>query len=234
MSRSKMVRGNPTDLSKNGASKREKIREMLSAVENYNPQEIAEIVGTTPANVWKEKSKLKTEGLILRSQRRRLQVSERKDEMVIIPGDGRRKVSSDFYNYSPHYRFFNIRGLDEEGLKTLYSELKDGKKPADIIAQYGFHPEVVEKEYQRFLGLNEHKIIGAFQKEVIPYFRFALTVDLVDKFDREGFLSVNEFKELIELSLNRDEILRKRLEAKRNQLNRDEILRKRLEAKRIN
>ena len=156
---------------------------------------------------------------MLRSQRRKLQVSERKDEVIIIPEDGRKRRSLDSYNYSPHYRFLDVRELDEEGLKTLYTEMKDGKKPADIIARYGFHPEVVEKEYQRFLRLNEHNIIGAFQKQIIPYFRFVLNVDLVDKFDREGFLSVNEFKELIELRLNRDEELRKKLEAKRNQLN---------------
>ena len=220
MSHDKMNRADTPDLPTTVQTKKEKIREMLSAVENYNTQEIAKFVDTTPAYVWKEKSKLKTEGLMLRSQRRKVQVSERKDEVIIIPEDGRRRRSLDPYNYSPHYRLLNVRELDEEGLKTLYTEMKDGKKPADIIARYGFHPEVVEKEYQRFLRLNEHNIIGAFQKQIIPYFRFVLNVDLVDKFDREGFLSVNEFKELIEVRLNRDEELRKKLEAKRNQLNR--------------
>jgi DNA-binding MarR family transcriptional regulator len=202
---------------KMGANKREKIREMLSSPENYNNQEIAESVGTTPANVSKEKSKLKTEGLMLRSQSRKLQVSERKDEVFFIPEDGRRRRSLDSYNYSPHYRFIDVRELDEEALKTLYSELNDRKKPGVIIARHGFHPEVVEKEYQRFLRLNENSVIGAFQKKLAPFLQCALNVDLSSKLDKEGYLSEDEFREFIELRLNGDLEVQRKLDARRNQ-----------------
>ena len=37
-------------------SKRKKIRDMLTSDKDYSAQEIAKAVGTTPGNVWKEKS----------------------------------------------------------------------------------------------------------------------------------------------------------------------------------
>ena len=135
------------------------IRDMLTSDKDYSAQEIAKAVGTTLGNVWKEKSRLKANGFESRSQSmRRVQVSESKDETNFIHQDGRRRATPDIYNYNHHYRFLNIRDLDEDGLKTLYTELKNGKKPVDIIAQHGFHPEVVEKEYQRFSRLNGHNI----------------------------------------------------------------------------
>jgi hypothetical protein len=220
MSDDKTNRADTSDLPTTGQTKREKIREMLSAAENYNTQEIAKLVDTTPAYIWKEKSKLRTEGLMFISQRKKVQVSERKDEVIMVPEDGRRRRSLDSYNYSPHYRFLNVREIDEEGLRTLYTELKDGKKPADIIARYGFHPEVVEKEYQRFLRLNEHSIIGAFQKKIKPLVRSVLNIDLVEKLEKEGYLSEDDFGILIKNKLNEPSVLKRNLEARRNRLNR--------------
>ncbi len=48
----------------------------------------------------------------------------------------------------------DVPQLDSEGLKILYREFKSGKKPIDILAEYGFHPEIVEGEYQRFMQLS--------------------------------------------------------------------------------
>ena len=210
-----------TSLSKlpeRSTSKRKIIRDMLTSDKDYSAQEIAKIVGTTLGNVWKEKSKLKANGLEISSQsRRRLQVSESKDETIFIPQDGRRRVTPDIYNYNHHYRFLNIRDLEEDGLKTLYTELKDGKKPADIIAQHGFHPEVVEKEYQRFSRLNEHNILGSFQKKIIESLSCIGNMNLTSKLEKEGHLSVNEFIELIRLRLNQDIEIQNKLERRRNE-----------------
>jgi hypothetical protein len=155
---------------------------------------------------------------LVRSQsRRRVQVSESKDEMIFIPQDARRRATPDIYNYNHHYRFLNIRELDEDGLKTLYTELKDGKNPADIIAQHGFHPEVVEKEYQRFSRLNEHTIIGSFQKDIVDSLRCITNMTLISKLKKEGYLSVDEFIELIEIRLNLDSEVQNKLERMRNE-----------------
>jgi biotin operon repressor len=199
-------------------SKRKMIRDMLTSDNDYSAQEIAKAVGTTPGNVWKEKSKLKANGFESRSQSmRRVQVSESKDETNFIHQDGRRRATPDIYNYNHHYRFLNIRDLDEDGLKTLYTELKGGKKPVDIIAQHGFHPEVVEKEYQRFSRLNEHNILGSFQKKIVDSLSCIGNMTLTSKLEREGHLSVNEFIELIKLRLNQDIEIQNKLERRRNE-----------------
>jgi biotin operon repressor len=207
-----------SNLPERSTSKRKIIRDMLTHDKDYSAHEIAKVVGTTPGNVWKEKSKLKANGLQIGSQsRRRGQVSESKDETIIIPQDGRRRATPDIYNYNHHYRFLNIRDLDEDGLKTLYTELKDGKKPVDIIAQHGFHPEVVEKEYQRYSRLNEHNILGSFQKKIVEPLSCIGNMTLTSKLEKEGHLSVNEFIELIERRLNQDIEIQNKLEGRRNE-----------------
>jgi len=199
-------------------SKRKMIRDMLTSDKDYSAQEIAKAVGTNLGNVWKEKSRLKANGFESRSQSmRRVQVSESKDETNFIHQDGRRRATPDIYNYNHHYRFLNIRDLDEDGLKTLYTELKNGKKPVDIIAQHGFHPEVVEKEYQRFSRLNGHNILGSFQKKIVDSLSCIGNMTLTSKLEREGHLSVNEFIELIKLRLNQDIEIQNKLERRRNE-----------------
>lgn len=206
-----------SNLPKRSTSKRKLIRDMLASDKDSSADEIAKFVGTTPGNVWKEKSKLKADGVIRSQSGRRAEVSESKDETIIIPQDGRRRATPDIYNYNHHYRFLNIRDLDEDGLKTLYTELKDGKKPVDIIAKHGFHPEVVEKEYQRFSRLNEHNIVGSFQKKIIESLSCIGNMTLTSKLEKEGHLSVNEFIELIRLRLNQDIEIQNKLERRRNE-----------------
>ena len=44
-----------------------------------------------------------------------------------------------------------------------------GKKPAEIIAENGFHPELVENEYQRFSKFTEHDI-DVLAKKILSRF----------------------------------------------------------------
>ena len=95
--------------------------------------------------------------------------------------------------------------------------MKDGKKPVDIIAKHGFHPEVVEKEYQRFSRLSEHNILGSFQKKIIESLSCIGNMTLTSKLDKEGHLSVNEFIELIKLRLNQDIEIQNKVERRRKE-----------------
>ena len=105
-----------------------------------------------------------------------------------------------------HYPYLNIPDLDADGVKKLYSEFNAGKKPADIIANNGFHPEVVEKEYQRFLKMNERDI-NVFQNKIISDIikrPSRKTRPLLDKYKTTGFLTANELSELYALKLVED------------------------------
>jgi hypothetical protein len=40
----------------------------------------------------------------------------------------------------------------------LYSQFLIGKKPSEVIAEFGFHPELVESEHQGFVRFADYDI----------------------------------------------------------------------------
>ena len=185
----------PVNLGEKPNNKKEQILHLLA--EGKLAKEIAKIVHTTEANVYKEKSKAR--GLYLRRK-------TRSDEMVMVAGESD-SFALPSQRLKPegnhHYQYLNIPDLDSEGIKKLYTEFKDGKKPADIIADHGFHPEVVEKEYQRFMKLNERDI-DVLQNKIISDFikrPSKNTKHLLEKYKTTGFLTHYELFELITLKL---------------------------------
>jgi biotin operon repressor len=185
-------------------NKRDKILELVSNGNNYSAQQIADIVGTTAANVWKEKSKLRASGALVK--RRKIEQSTRKmsDETIILSTDEIRRRDN------THYEHMNITALDNNGLMELYKEFNRGRKPCDIIAEHGFHPEVVEKEYNRFLQLNERDP-DSLQKAYIPSIdKYVMKpIDesdaLFSKYKTKGYLNNNEFIKLLKLKSDYDQ-----------------------------
>jgi len=175
-------------------NKKEQILDLL-AEGKLSVKEIARTVHTTEANVYKERSKAR--GLLIRRK-------TRSDEMVMVAGDvdtsslPSRRLKSEGNH---HYPYLNIPDLDSEGIKKLYTEFNVGKKPPNIIADHGFHPEVVEKEYQRFMKMNERDI-DVFQNKIISNFikwPSKNTKHLLEKYKTTGFLTHDELFDLIEL-----------------------------------
>ena len=184
-------------------NKKERIIALLSEGK-FSVKEIARIVHTTEANVYKEKSKAKS--LFIRRK-------TRSDEMVMVAGESDSLVAppshrfkSEGNNNNNHYPYLNIQDLDADGVKILYSQFKAGKKPADILADHGFHPEVVEKEYQRFLKMNERDI-DVFQNKLISSIikqPSRNTKPLLDKYKTTHFLTEPELSELYALKFRDD------------------------------
>jgi len=189
----------PVYLGEKPNNKKEQILHLLA--EGKLPvKEIAKIVHTTEANVYKEKSKAR--GLYLRRK-------TRSDEMVMVAGESD-SFALPSQRLKPegnhHYQYLNVADLDSDGIKKLYTEFKDGKKPADILADHGFHPEVVEKEYQRFMKMNERDI-DVFQNRIISTIIKRPSKNtrlLVEKYKTNGFLTDNELSELVRLKLRDD------------------------------
>jgi hypothetical protein len=189
----------PVYLGEKPNNKKEQILDLL-AEGKLSVKEIARTVNTTEANVYKERSKAR--GLLIRRK-------TRSDEMVMMAGDvdtsslPSRRLKSEGNH---HYPYLNIPDLDGEGIKKLYTEFQAGKKPPDIIANHGFHPEVVEKEYQRFMKMNERDI-DVFQNRIISTVikrPSKNTKPLVEKYKTNGFLTDNELSELVRLKLRDD------------------------------
>jgi biotin operon repressor len=174
----------PLPIPRDPTSKREKIRQLLSEG-NHSAKDIARIVGTTNAYVWKEKSKLKTAGCLIQ-----------RDTEVIS------KTSQ--LNIYTNNRLLNLPELDQGGVSKLYDEFLFGRRPAEVIAEHGFHPELVESEYQRFLRLEEYDI-GSLQNKFFLHFKEALqstnnfTIkSFLEKYRTNGKLIIAEFINLTE------------------------------------
>ena len=193
----------PIYVPKKPNNKKEQIIALLSEGK-YSVKDIARIVHTTEANVYKEKSNARS---LFKSRK------TRSDEMVMVTGESNsfanlssQRLKSEGNNNNNHYHYLNIPDLDPDGIKKLYSEFKTGKKPADIIADHGFHPEAVEKEYQRYMKMNERDI-DVFQNKLI-----STVIDppsrniraLLDKYKTRGFLTEPELSKLIAIKLRED------------------------------
>jgi hypothetical protein len=184
----------PVYLGEKPNNKKEQILNLL-AEGKLSVKEIARTLHTTEANVYKERSKAR--GLLIRSK-------TRSDEMVMIAGDvdssslPSRRLKSEGNH---HYPYLNIPDLDSEGIKKLYTEFNAGKKPPKIIAEHGFHPEVVEKEYQRFMKMNERDIDVLQNKIISDLIKRPSknTNPLLEKYKTTGFLTHYELFELITL-----------------------------------
>jgi hypothetical protein len=203
------------------ASKKQRIW-ALASDGKYSPDQIASMVGTTIDYVWKETSRYKKartgNGLIVSKT---TELSKRKAETSIflhksdqLAQSGVHDISASknqaqmipvdnvYLNGKPD-RFLDIPKMELADLKTLYTEFNARKKPADIIANHGFHPDIVEFEYQRFLrlsGLDVHEILQEIIADcnTIMEPRGELKL-IIDKYHREGNFQNNDIYELLSL-----------------------------------
>ena len=125
-------------------------------------------------------SKLKTAGCLIQ-----------RDTEVIS-----KTTQLNIYTYN---RLLNLPELDQGGVSKLYDEFLFGKRPAEVIAEHGFHPELVESEYQRFQRLEEYDIVS-LQNKLFLHFKEALqsTSDstiksFLEKYRTNGKLTIAEF-----------------------------------------
>jgi transposase-like protein len=181
-------------------NKKEQIIALLSEGK-YSIKDIARIVHTTEANVYKERSKARSLFISRKTRSDEMvMVARESDSFATLPSQRLRSENNN------HYQYLNLPDLDSEGIKKLYIEFKDGKKPADIIAEHGFHPEVVEKEYQRFLKMNERDI-DVFQNKIISNMTDRPSRDtkaLLQKYKTKGYLTEPELSKLFAIKLRED------------------------------
>lgn len=151
-------------------SKRDEIWRLVSEGK-LTAKEIALELNTTVQNVWKETSLLRSRGgLVIRDSI--AQQSNKSRLFFLDPAEEQRGAGILGFNKILHRStsllndLIDIPQLDSEGLKIIYREFKSGKKPIDILAEYGFHPEIVEGEYQRFMQLTERDI-GDLTKHIM-------------------------------------------------------------------
>jgi hypothetical protein len=185
-------------------------------VGKLSPSQIAYQVGTTVRNVWKETSNFrKNAGITISGTRTVEQETKQKNELMIV------KTSQEFLNArdadilghkpnskasrSDHYKQDPaIPEINAEGFKTLYRGFKSEKKPIDIIAKCGFHPDVVVAEYKRFVELAETDIHELLRQIIIRLGDFSGSYQaeikvILDTYNSRGVLTVVEIIRLFDL-----------------------------------
>jgi hypothetical protein len=145
--------------SETGKSKRKQIQKLLLA--GRSPKRIAEAVHASPAIVWKEKNILISQGLLgsqqngrflnRRSARGRELVAHSEREVPEVQVQPNKKAN---YFKDPVISMAVFRTTKDE-LSQLYELFKQGINPIELIINYKFAPEIVGKEYDRFLKLRQ-------------------------------------------------------------------------------
>src|SRR5205085_11216711 len=81
-----------------------------------------------------------------------------------------------------------------------------GKKPIDIIADNGFHPEVVANEYKRCMKFRQRDIDILQERYISSIIKYpiAKAEPLIKKYQSKGYLTNNEFLELLKLKSEYD------------------------------
>lgn len=197
----------PTPLTNNRRSKRQQIWELVSEGK-LTPAEIAVRIGTSVENVWKETSRLRSQGGYVMSRRTTKRSDKR--EMILVEGEQRNENNIGLQRARPSVRsasipltdyLSSITQLDSGGLKVLYKEFKAAKKPVDIIAEHGFHPDIVELEYRRFMRLSERdsdQLLNRIVQDIVQGSYSSESIkSLINLYHQRGYLMNDEILDLL-------------------------------------
>ncbi len=146
-------------------TKTERIRELIN--EGLEPRKVANTVGTSREYVYKEKGRMKRGGILI--ERQSLSIADGVNGITIVKDQGDpgkdQLVSIDRVNRE--FGEYDIAPLDNNGMKSMYNAFLNGSGPAKVTAEFGIHPEISEREHQRFLTMNsrdpfdlQNKIVG--------------------------------------------------------------------------
>jgi hypothetical protein len=182
-------------------SKRDKILEMLS--QGHDVDYIASKLKTTKQNVYKEKSKQKSLEYGKGNFRlRHAMQSKRRPKR--IPDSELGKTQDSILDDNPQYGSYKtLRRPTKKEYSILFTEFLAGKKPEEIIAEHGIDPEIVEKEYQRFLKLRGMDILE-LQRTILKLSNTYSShlKPLINKLETGTMLSNEEVMELVNSGCN--------------------------------
>lgn len=124
----------------------------------YTDQEIAQLTGTTTANVYKEKGHYAREigKKFTVAIQQASDLKAKSSSSSTTPRAITTTTTSMTNNLGvefEHNQYVVAPPLNQEQLRILYKAFDEGKDPTQIIAETGLNPEVVEIEYRRYFRL---------------------------------------------------------------------------------
>jgi preprotein translocase subunit Sss1 len=181
-------------------SKRGKILEMLS--QGHDVDYIASKLKTTKQNVYKEKSNQKSREYA-KNFRVRQAIQSKRRSRRIADSELDKTQDSILDDNAGYGSYKTLRRPTKKEYSMLFTEFLAGKKPEEIIAEHGIDPEIVEKEYQRFLKLRGMGILE-LQRSIL---KMTSTYSddlkpLINKLESGTMLSNEEVIELVNSGCN--------------------------------
>jgi hypothetical protein len=184
--------------SQHSGTKKERILKMLLDSENnYSAKDIARSVGTTEGNVFKEKSRLKAEGVLTDQSLSVFSHSVGDETLTLARAEARTLVTRPVLG-----NLTDIPPLGQEDLKKMYDEFQSGKTPVEVIAANGFSPMLVEHEYNRFCRMNGLNLRSLAQEmvEVLKSSNKELSVPLLKEIGKEMITCNTDITEIVEFA----------------------------------
>jgi hypothetical protein len=129
-------------------SKRQRIRDLI--LSEAKVEDIVDEVKTTKEYVYKERGKLKQEGLLVTHQS--LSVSNGQNKITVVKNQPHLMDNVDLDRSVPidPVNDYDISRLNKNELMLMYNDFEDQKGPAYVTAKHGIHPEISQKEFERF------------------------------------------------------------------------------------
>lgn len=216
----------PTYLPTNANNKKQRIWRLVSEGK-FTPDQIASMVHTTKEYVWKETSRLRKAriGGSLIVRRNTTELSKTKDEtsmtfqsqhegeqgqidISVLNNNTRTSTTDRHFHINKSNQYLDIPEMGPGELKILYGEFNAGKKPFEVIADRGYHPDIVEFEYHRFMRLSDRDVSALLKTIIADCEGYLKPADrltfLIRKYYNEGYLSNDDIYELIKLRIEHE------------------------------
>jgi hypothetical protein len=129
-----------------------RIRELILA--DAATKDIVDQLKTSKEYVYKERGKLKREGMLVTHQS--FSTSNGQSEITVVKDQPRlmEYVDHDGSGIIHRVNDYDIPPLDKKNLMSMYDEFQNKKGPAYVTAKHGIHPETSQKEFERFLVMS--------------------------------------------------------------------------------
>jgi len=182
-------------------SKRDKILEMLS--QGHDVDYIASKLKTSKQNVYKEKSNQKSREYGKENFRLRHAIQSKRRSKRIPDSELGKTQNSILDDNAQYGSYKTLRRPTKKEYSILFTGFLAGKKPEEIISEHGIDPEIVEKEYLRFLKLRGMDILE-LQRSILKMsgtYSSDLKL-LINKLESGTMLSTEEVMELVNSGCN--------------------------------
>jgi hypothetical protein len=163
------------------------IKELLIA--GRSPKEIATLLNTSIDYVYKEKGKLRRDGLM---------VTDR--SLTIAAGSSDQTLAKESADIGGHPVTDRLKGLGEfdlpplgkADLMSMYDSFEKNLSPSEVIIKLGIRPDICQNEHGRFLAMKSRDPFELQGKIVLGLQGAPNEIQLIINKSHRGFLLTNE------------------------------------------